>query len=218
MAAYSAIVKGAAQVMIVDRHPDRLKLAESIGVIPIDDSTDDPVEAVMELTHGLGADRGCECVGWQAHDPQGHEHPNMTLNNLFKSVRATGGLGVVGVFTKDPKSPDKLMKEGEVALDMATFFEKGLRVGTGQCDVKRYNRRLRDLIHDDRAAPSFLVSHELPLDQAPEAYQHFDARDKGWTKVILHPGITSAQKPRARQPASISKPTRRPSRPVGANK
>jgi len=214
MAAYSAIVKGAAQVYIVDRHPDRLKLAESIGVIPIDDSKDDPVEAVMELTHGLGADRGCECVGWQAHDPQGHEHPNMTLNKLFKSVRATGGLGIVGVFTQDPKSPDPLLKEGELALEYPVFFEKGLQMGSGQADVKRYNRYLRDLIHDDRAAPSFLVSHELPLDDAPDAYKHFEAREKGWTKVILHPGVRSERKARARQPepASITKPARKTSK------
>jgi hypothetical protein len=56
------------------------------------------------------------------------------------------------------------------------------------------------LIPDDRAAPSFLVSHELPLDQAPEAYQHFDARENGWTKVVLHPGVTARRKPRARRP------------------
>jgi glutathione-independent formaldehyde dehydrogenase len=212
MAAYSAMVKGASMVMIVDRHPDRLALAETIGVIPIDDSKESPVDRVMELTHGLGADRGCECVGWQAHDPQGHEHPNLTLNNLVKSVRATGGLGVVGVFTQDPKSPDPLMKEGEVAFDWATFFEKGHTVGSGQCNVKRYNRRLRQLIHDDRAAPSFLVSHELPLEQAPQAYGHFDARERGWTKVILHPGMTSPRKPRARMPASMLEPAKRSSR------
>jgi threonine dehydrogenase-like Zn-dependent dehydrogenase len=96
-------------------------------------------------------------------------------------------VGIIGVFTQDPKSPDPLLKEGELALDIASFFEKGLHAGSGQADVKRYNRHLRDLIHDDRAAPSFLVSHELPLDQAPEAYQHFAARENGWTKVILHP-------------------------------
>ena len=47
MAAYSAIIKGAGKVMVVDRHPDRLKLAEEIGAIPIDDSAVDPVEAVQ---------------------------------------------------------------------------------------------------------------------------------------------------------------------------
>lgn len=91
------------------------------------------------------------------------------LNTLVKSVRATAGLGVVGVFTQDPKSPDDLMKEGEVAFDMATYFEKGLTVGSGQCDVKRYNRRLRELIRTGSATPSFIVSHELALDEAPKA-------------------------------------------------
>ena len=209
MAAYSAVVKGASEVMVVDRHPDRLALAESIGAIAIDDSEEDPVERVLELTHGMGADRGCECVGWQAHDPQGHEHPNMTLNNLIKSVRATGGLGIVGVFAEDPKSPSKLMHQGEVAFDIAGFFEKGLRAGTGQCDVKRYNRRLRELIHDDKASPSFIVSHELPLEDAPEAYKHFDARDDGWTKVILHPQVAGERKARPRQAAKGTRPVRR---------
>ena len=49
----------------------------------------------------------------------------------------------------------------------------------------------------DRAKPSWIVSHELALDEAPEAYKHFDARDNGWTKVILHPA--GAQKSSKRQ-------------------
>jgi glutathione-independent formaldehyde dehydrogenase len=60
-------------------------------------------------------------------------------------------------------------------------------MGTGQCPVKAYNRHLRDLIHIDKAQPSFIVSHELPLAKAPEGYRHFDARDDGWTKVVLSP-------------------------------
>jgi hypothetical protein len=53
-----------------------------------------------------------------------------------------------------------------------------------------YNRELRDLIISGRAKPSFIVSHELGLDEAPEAYQNFDARLDGWTKVLLHPSTT----------------------------
>jgi glutathione-independent formaldehyde dehydrogenase len=53
--------------------------------------------------------------------------------------------------------------------------------------VKRYNRQLRDLIIEDRASPSFVVSHELPLDQAPMAYEKFEKRIEGYTKVVLHP-------------------------------
>lgn len=190
MAAYSAMIKGASKVMIVDRHPDRLRLAEQIGAIAIDDSKASPVDQVLELTNGEGADRGCECVGYQAHDVAGNEHPNMTMNNLVQSVRGTGGIGVVGVFLpQDPGSPDELGKQGQIAFDWGAFWYKGQRVGTGQCHVKAYNRYLRNLIHTGRATPSFIVSHELPLDEAPDAYQHFDARDEGWTKVILKPTV-----------------------------
>ena len=175
--------------MIVDRHLDRLRLAEKIGAIPIDDSKGDPVEQVLELTDNVGADRGCECVGWQAHDPQGHGVPNLTMNNLVSSVRATGAIGVVGVFVpEDPQSSDELGKQGQIAFDFGLFFQKGLRMGSGQANVKAYNRYLRDLIAAGKAKPSFLVSHHLPLHEAPDAYHHFDARDDGWTKVILKPG------------------------------
>lgn len=188
MAAYSAVLKGADQVFVVDRHPDRLRLAESIGAIPIDDSTSSPVDQVLDLTNGRGTDRGCECVGYQAHDPDGDEHPNMTMNNLVQTVRAAGGIGCVGVFTpEDPGASDDLAKQGKMAFDFGTFWFKGQSVGTGQAPVKRYNRYLRDLIHHDKAKPSFVISHEIPLAEAPDAYEHFDAREDGWTKVVLKP-------------------------------
>lgn len=188
MAAYSSVLKSASKVMVVDRHPDRLALVEQIGAIPIDDSKSSPVEQVMEQTGGLGADRGCECVGYQAHDPQGREHPNETLNELVRSVRFTGSIGAVGVYVpSDPGGPDELAKQGEVAFDYGLFWFKAQQMGTGQCPVKRYNRHLRDLIHLGKAKPSFIVSHELPLAEAPTGYQHFDARDSGWTKVVLAP-------------------------------
>ncbi|WP_440063494.1 glutathione-independent formaldehyde dehydrogenase [Streptosporangium sp. OZ121] len=189
MAAYSATLKSASKVMVVDRHPDRLAKAEEIGAIAIDDSQAPPVDQVMELTKGLGADRGCECVGYQAHDPQGHEHPNMTLNDLVKSVKFTGTIGVVGVFIpSDPGSPDDLFKQGEIAFDYGMFWFKGQMIGNGQCNVKRYNRQLLTLIHEGKARPSWVVSHELNLDDAPDGYEHFDRRDLGWTKVVIHPG------------------------------
>ncbi len=188
MAAYSAILKGAAKVMLVDRHPDRLKLAEQIGAIAIDDSKGSPVDQILEQTGEEGADRGCECVGYQAHDHEGHEVPNLTMNNLVASVKPTGSIGVVGVFVpEDPGAHDELEKEGKIAFDFGEFWFKGQRMATGQCNVKNYNRNLRELIAADKAKPSFLVSHELPLAEAPDAYKHFDDRDQGWTKVVLKP-------------------------------
>jgi glutathione-independent formaldehyde dehydrogenase len=188
MAAYSAMLRGASMVLVVDHHSDRLRLAEKIGAIAIDDRQGHPVDQILEHTRGQGTDKGCECVGWQAHDTEGHEHPASTMNNVVRSVRAAGAIGGVGVFVmSDPRSPDTLMRKGEVAFDMGLFFQKGLRIGSGQASVKAYNRRLRDLIAAGRAQPSFLVSHNLGLDEAPDAYRHFDQRDEGWTKVVLHP-------------------------------
>jgi glutathione-independent formaldehyde dehydrogenase len=188
MAAHSAMIKGASKVMVVDRHPDRLRLAEQIGAIAIDDSEGSPEERVLELTNGEGADRGCECVGYQCHDPAGHEVPNMTMNSLVKSVRPTGGIGIVGVFVpEDKKGADKLAKKGQIAFDLGEFFSRGQHMASGQANVKAYNRQLAELIHAGRAKPSWIVSHELTLDEAPLAYKHFDHRDDGWTKVILHP-------------------------------
>jgi glutathione-independent formaldehyde dehydrogenase len=193
MAALSATIRGASKVMVVDRHPDRLRLAESIGAIPIDDSKVDPVEAVLEQTMGLGADNGCECVGYQAHDPDGKEQPNDTLNKLVKSVRFTGRIGSIGVFVpQDPGGADELAKNGQVAFDYGMFWFKGQHIGSGQAPVKKYNRQLRDLIAAGKAEPSFIVSHELSLEQAPDAYSHFDARDDGWTKVVLKPSLANA--------------------------
>lgn len=188
MAAHSALIKGASQVFVIDRHPDRLRLAKQIGAVPINDSDGDHVDKILELTKGEGADRGCECVGYQCHDPAGHEVPNATMNDLVKSVRPTGGIGVVGVFTpEDPHGADELAKHGQIAFSLGEFFSKGQHMGTGQANVKSYNRYLCDLIHHGRAKPSWIVSHELTLAKAPDAYRHFDCRDKGWTKVLLHP-------------------------------
>lgn len=189
MAAHSATIKGAAQVMVIDTHKDRLALAEKAGAIAIDDSDGTCVDQILELTKGKGADRGCECVGYQCCDHHRREVPNLTMNNLVKTVRATGGIGVVGVFLpEDPGAKDALAKKGQIAFDFGQFWLKGLKVGTGQANVKAYNRRLRDLITARKASPSFIISHELPLEQAPDAYKNFDDRKNGWTKVVLKPG------------------------------
>ena len=189
MAAYSANLKGASKVMVVDVHKDRLKLAEEIGAITVDDTEGDGVQRILELTNGKGADRGCECVGYQCCNMHREEVPSLTMNNLVKTVKATGGIGVVGVFLpQDPQSKDTLAKEGKLAFDFGQFWVKGQKVATGQANVKAYNRKLCNLIEVGKAKPSWIVSHELPLDQAPDAYKNFDERKPGWTKVVLKPG------------------------------
>lgn len=189
MAAHSAMIKGAAKVMVVDMHQDRLALAEKIGAIPINNADASCVDQILSLTGGRGADCGCECVGYQCHDHPGHEVPNLTMNNLVKSVKATGGIGVVGVFMpEDPGGVDEMAKNGQMAFDFGEFFTKGQRMGTGQANVKAYNRKLMHLIQQGKANPSFIVSHQLPLDKAADGYANFDARKEGWTKVVLKTG------------------------------
>lgn len=195
MAAHSAAIKGASKIMVVDKQKDRLKLAEEMGAIPIDFSKAPAVDQVLELTKGLGADKGCECVGYQCCDKHAVEHSNTTMNELVQAVKATGSIGVVGVFVpKDPKNKEKIQKIGHMDFDFGQFWMKGQSIATGQANVKKYNRQLCTLISSGKANPASIISHELSLDEAPDAYKHFDNRDKGWTKIILKPGKTKGKK------------------------
>lgn len=189
MAAYSALLRGASQVFVVDRIPERLAKAAQIGAIPINFDSGDPVEQIKAQTGGEGTDKGIDAVGYQAVTQQGtSEQPALVLNALIHTVRATGALGVPGLYVPaDPGGVDEQAKRGMLGIAFGKLFEKGLRLGTGQCNVKRYNRQLRDLIIAGRAKPSFVVSHELPLTEAPAAYEKFDKRIDGYTKVVLHP-------------------------------
>jgi glutathione-independent formaldehyde dehydrogenase len=189
MAAYSALLRGASQVFVVDRVPERLAKAVQIGAIPINFDSGDPVEQIKAQTGGEGTDKGIDAVGYQAVTQQGaSEQPALVLNALIHTVRATGALGIPGLYVPaDPGGVDEQAKRGMLGIAFGKLFEKGLRLGTGQCNVKRYNRQLRDLIVAGRAKPSFVVSHELPLIEAPAAYEKFDKRIEGYTKVVLHP-------------------------------
>ena len=84
-----------------------------------------------------------------------------------------------------------MAQQGKVAFDFGEFWFRGQKLGSGQCPVKRYNRQLRDLIAAEKATPSQIVSHELGLEDAPRAYENFDKREDGWTKVVLHPEFSS---------------------------
>jgi glutathione-independent formaldehyde dehydrogenase len=192
MAAYSALLRGAKKVFVVDRIAERLRKAEEIGAVPIDFTQGDAAEQIKDQTDGEGTDKGVDAVGYQAQSGGGgeqHEEPAIVLNSLIQTVRPTGALGIPGLYVpSDPGGPNEQAKQGMLLVAIGKLFEKGLRMGTGQCNVKRYNRQLRDMIIEGRARPSFVVSHEIPLAQAPTAYQKFDKRVEGYTKVVLHPG------------------------------
>jgi len=188
MAAYSAVLRGASNIYVVDQVPERLAAAEKIGCIAIDFSKGDAVEQIIKHNGGM-VDRAVDAVGYQASGADGKkEVPSAVLESCIKVTRPTGGLGIPGLYVpSDPGAPDENSGQGMLLISFGKLFEKGLKLGTGQCNVKAYNRQLRDMIIAGKAKPSFVVSHEVELDEAPEAYVKFDKRIEGYTKVLIHP-------------------------------
>lgn len=188
MAAYSAVIKGASRVFVVDKVPSRLDLASHIGAEPIDFTRGEPAEQIADAVRADGVDRGVDAVGYQATASGGEEQPAIVLNQLVDTVRSTGGIGVVGLYLpSDPGAPNEHAAKGELLFRVGRFFEKGQKMGTGQADAKQYAHQLRDMIVAGRATPSFVVSKELPLADAPDAYARFDKREDGYSKVLLQP-------------------------------
>ncbi|KAH8927766.1 GroES-like protein [Atractiella rhizophila] len=192
MAAYSAVIRGASKVFLVDRVPERLAKAKEIGATLVDFSKGDAVDQIIKLNGGM-VDRAVDAVGYQAvNDAGSKEIPNAVLTSLIRVTRPCGGLGIPGLYVPkaclpDPGAPDHTSAKGEILLPFGSLFEKGLTLGTGQCNVKKWNRYLRDLIISGRAKPSLVVTHEIGIDKAVEAYDKFDRRVEGYTKVLIHP-------------------------------
>ena len=195
MAAYSSLIRGAAEVYVIDHVKERLEKAESIGGIPIDFDDGNPVNQIQDMRNDIGVDKGIDAVGYQAAAEgssaaggEQEEIPNIVLNQMIDVVKPTGAMGIPGLYVpSDPGGVNESANSGSLLLSFGKLFEKGLRLGTGQCNVKKYNAYLRDLIISERASPSFVVSHVVSLEQAPEAYTKFDQRVDGYTKVILQP-------------------------------
>ena len=194
MAAYSSVIRGAAEVYAIDHVQERLDKAAEIGAIPINFDEGNPVDQIKDM-RGDGVDKGIDAVGYQAAAAgssaaggEQEEVPNIVLNQIIAVVNPTGALGIPGLYVPtDPGGVDEGAKRGALSINFGRLFEKGLRLGTGQCNVKKYNAYLRDMITAGKASPSFVVSHEVPLDDAVDAYDKFDKRVDGYTKVILNP-------------------------------
>jgi threonine dehydrogenase-like Zn-dependent dehydrogenase len=125
MAAYSAQLRGASRVYVVDRVPERLKAAEKIGCTPIDFGKSDAVDQIIEANGGM-VDRAVDAVGYQAVDKGGSkEQPNIVLENLIRVTRPCGGLGIPGLYVPaDPGATDKLSGAGQILVPFGKLFEK----------------------------------------------------------------------------------------------
>jgi glutathione-independent formaldehyde dehydrogenase len=210
LSAYCSALKGASEIYVVDSIPERLSKAEELGAIPIDVAEGDPVEQIFDLrkkNRGIqnslrpgedkmkGVDCAIDAVGYQARSDQdpSKEKPTQVLENCIRVVNATGSIGIIGVYiAPDPGAGNEQAKQGIFPFAIAEFFDKGISMGSGQAPVKRYNEYLRDLIMNGIAKPSKIVSHRIQIDEAPDAYEKFDRRIEGYTKVLIRFGSPKA--------------------------
>ena len=143
MAAYSAVLRGASRVFVVDRVKERLEAAEKIGCVAINFEDGDAVEMIMKSNDGEMVDRSVDAVGYQAVVKGGSkEQPNIVLENMIKVTRACGGLGIPGTSSRfiidwslltflsglyvptDPGAPDEASGKGQISMSFGKLFEK----------------------------------------------------------------------------------------------
>lgn len=200
LTAYSSLLKGAAEVYVVDRVPERLDKAGELGATPVDYRQGDPVDQIRELRRagGLplgeeamsGVHIGIDAVGFQAHDrstPE-QENPTQVISDLARLINPTGHLAIIGVYAeKDLLPAIEGNADGRLTVPWATLFSKGVSVGFGRTHDRRYTVLLRDLILSGRARPGAVVTHHGRLDDAPELHRSFDRRADGVIKAVLQP-------------------------------
>ncbi len=164
MAILAARELGAERVFALDTVPERLALAAIYGgePVPLESA---PLRWVLDATGGAGVDGVVEAVGSPA-----------ALRLAYDLVRAGGTISALGVHN-----------EPTFALAPAELYDKNLTYRTGRCPARFYMDRLLELATRKTADLKRLISHRLPLNQGPHAYDLFDRRAEGCTKVMLLP-------------------------------
>ncbi|MEU6095118.1 zinc-dependent alcohol dehydrogenase [Streptomyces sp. NPDC047079] len=190
-AAASAYLLGAERVIVVDRFPYRLdRIKEYAGAETLDYEAVDVLDALAEMTAGRGPDACIDAVGMEAHHPTGPLHaydrakqaarleterPH-ALREAILACRNGGTVSVIGVYGG---FLDK--------FPMGSLMNRSITLRGAQCHVHRYLRLLLDRIRDGDIDPSFVISHRLPLDQAPQGYEMFKHKENECNKVVLTP-------------------------------
>lgn len=198
-----AFMRGARQVFVVDAIPARLEKAGELGAVPIHmrdgHAADRILEPIARERSGiawrgedanLGATVCIDAIGFQARDSLNYsvENPTSVIADLARIIAVKGRLCVIGVFLdNDPHGPNESAQRGDYMIPWGPLFKKGVMIGMGRDDDENYNDHLRDMIVSGRIKPSAIVSHRLPLRDAPDAFAKFDARSDGYIKVVLEP-------------------------------
>ncbi|MGC4846468.1 zinc-dependent alcohol dehydrogenase [Micromonospora sp. DT15] len=189
LAAASARLLGAERVIVIDRFPYRLRLAEEhIDAETINYEEVDVLDTLNEMTAGRGPDACIDAVGLEGHHGNAAmyaydrakqaarvetERP-FALRQAILACRSGGVVSVVGAYGG---FVDK--------FPMGAFMNRSLIMRTGQCHVQRYTRPLLERIQRGQIDPSFIVSHRMPLRDAPKGYKIFQKKQDDCTKVLL---------------------------------
>jgi threonine dehydrogenase-like Zn-dependent dehydrogenase len=184
----SAFLLGAERVIAIDTLPRRLELARAGGAETINFLEENVYDRLLDVTSGQGPDACIDAVGLEAHGTGSigawYDKAKTSLfmatdrlealRQAIHACRKGGTVSVPGVYGG--------------FLDKVPFgaaFAKGLSFKMGQTHVHRYLRPLLTLIEDGKIDPSFIISHRLPLDRAPEGYSIFHDKVDDCTKVVL---------------------------------
>ncbi|WP_414475822.1 zinc-dependent alcohol dehydrogenase [Microvirga sp. M2] len=186
----SAILLGARQVIVIDRVPERLAMAEAGGAITINFDQESVIERLNELTNGKGPEKCIDCVGMEAHAAgtvdamydrvkqatmMETDRPHV-LREMAYVCRPAGTLSVPGVY-------GGLLDK----IPFGAIMNKGLTIRTGQTHVNRWTDDLLRRIEDGQIDPSFVITHTVGLEEGPEMYKIFRDKQDGCVKVVLKP-------------------------------
>jgi len=190
-AAASAFLLGAERVIVIDRFDYRLRMAaQNAGAETLDYEGTDVIEELKEMTGGRGPDACIDAVGMEAHHDVGAiyaydrvkqalrmetERP-FALREAIMACKSGGTVSVVGVYGG---FVDK--------FPMGSLMNRAITIRTGQCHVHRYMRPLLDRVRRGEIDPSFVVTHRLSLDDAPDGYETFKHKQDECVKVVLKP-------------------------------
>jgi threonine dehydrogenase-like Zn-dependent dehydrogenase len=201
---------GAGRIFAVDTIPSRLEMARAQGAEVIDFNTSDPIEALKELTGGIGVDRSIDAVGVDAVKPtQGpasrsvkpkadklkHEVKEVAPETNPKDGNWEPGDApslVLDWLVQSVAKGGTLSIIGVYPETVRTFpigeaMEKNLTLKMGNCNHRKYIPHLVELVRSGAVEPTEILTHAGPITGAVEAYQHFDKREPGWIKVMLEP-------------------------------
>jgi threonine dehydrogenase-like Zn-dependent dehydrogenase len=185
-----AYLLGAERVVSIDRVPERLRMArEKAGAETINYEQQSVYDTLMEMTGGRGPDACMEAVGMEAHMPgplYAYDRVKqalrletgrpIALRQAIMACRNGGSLSVPGVY-------------GGI-LDKVPFgslMNRGLTLKTGQTHMQRYMRPLLERIRKGEIDPSFIITHRLRLEDAPQAFRTFRDKQDECIKVVMRP-------------------------------